>query len=52
MSQESPVTAAAQCFNCGFEAPADDEQWARVDHPTLGTLTQCPDCESTDITTV
>jgi predicted Zn-ribbon and HTH transcriptional regulator len=39
----------ARCRNCGFEAPASRDDWARVDHPPLGTLTQCPECGSTDV---
>lgn len=48
----SPETVPrARCFNCGFEAPSAGEEWASVDHPTLGTLTQCPECASTDVVT-
>ncbi|MFB6173617.1 MAG: hypothetical protein ABEI39_03155 [Halobacteriales archaeon] len=37
-----------RCTDCGYEAPRGGE-WARVDHPPLGTLTQCPACGSTDV---
>jgi predicted Zn-ribbon and HTH transcriptional regulator len=40
-----------RCLQCGFESP-DADAWDRVDHPPLGTLTQCPDCGSTDTTTL
>lgn len=36
-----------KCLTCGREAAADD--WGRGEHPTLGSLTQCPDCGSTDV---
>lgn len=39
----------ARCRNCGFEAPDGSGDWGRIDHPPLGTLTQCPDCGSTDV---
>jgi predicted RNA-binding Zn-ribbon protein involved in translation (DUF1610 family) len=47
----SPASAATRkrCYNCGFEAPADDEAWASVYHPSLGTLTQCPECGKTNV---
>jgi len=38
-----------RCHGCWFEADAGDEQWSTVTHPPLGTLTQCPECGSTDI---
>jgi len=37
------------CSNCGFEASADNDDWSSVDHPPVGTLTQCPECSSTDV---
>ena len=36
------------CQQCGFTAPVGDA-WDEVDHPPLGTLTQCPECGSTRI---
>jgi len=52
MAENTDTAAGARtvCLNCGFEAPAG-EAWATVDHPTLGTLTACPGCGSTDTTT-
>lgn len=41
---------AAKCLNCGHEAEAGNG-WDRVEHPTLGSLTQCPECGSTDVST-
>ncbi|SDJ98294.1 hypothetical protein SAMN05216226_11398 [Halovenus aranensis] len=38
-----------QCFECRFEASADDGAWETTTHPSLGTITQCPECGSTDI---
>jgi predicted Zn-ribbon and HTH transcriptional regulator len=38
------------CLTCGFEAVPDDSEWDTVEAPPLGVLTQCPECESTDIT--
>lgn len=39
----------SRCLNCGFSAAAGSEEWAEVEVPKLGTLTQCPDCESTNV---
>jgi len=44
----STTETTLRCVNCGFEAPAGDE-WKRVDYPPMGTLTQCPDCGSTNV---
>jgi len=38
-----------QCFECRFEAAADDDEWVTTTHPSLGTITQCPECGSTNI---
>jgi predicted RNA-binding Zn-ribbon protein involved in translation (DUF1610 family) len=50
MVEEATAAAATavRCLNCGFEAPADSDEWEHVEFPSLGTLTQCPECESTD----
>lgn len=37
-----------KCLQCGFESP-QGESWGRVDHPTLGSMTQCPECGSTNV---
>lgn len=41
----------SRCRNCGFEAPGGDDEWRRIEVPKLGRMTQCPNCESTDIIT-
>ncbi|WP_165875208.1 hypothetical protein [Natrarchaeobius chitinivorans] len=47
-----PVTAdRSRCRNCGFEAPGGADEWLRIDVPKLGRMTQCPNCESTDVMT-
>lgn len=38
-----------RCLNCGFTAPSGGEEWNAVEVPSLGTLSQCPDCRSTDL---
>lgn len=42
-------STVARCDSCGFEAPDGSSKWARVFHPPLGRITQCPECGSTDI---
>jgi predicted RNA-binding Zn-ribbon protein involved in translation (DUF1610 family) len=37
-----------RCLECGFEAPSEADEWDRVEHPPLGTLSQCPECGSTN----
>lgn len=41
----------SRCRNCGFEAPSGDDEWLRLEVPKLGRMTQCPQCESTDVIT-
>jgi len=47
MVQEVTTT---RCLNCGFETPAESDAWETADHPSLGSLTQCPECGSTNAT--
>jgi predicted RNA-binding Zn-ribbon protein involved in translation (DUF1610 family) len=41
--------ADLHCMNCGHAAPADSPDWTRARHPSLGAVTQCSNCGSTDI---
>ncbi|MFB6080421.1 MAG: hypothetical protein ABEJ81_05435 [Haloferacaceae archaeon] len=43
------TSTTLRCVNCGFEAPTDSDAWSRVEHPPIGTLTQCPECGSTNV---
>lgn len=46
---EQPATGSRlTCTNCGYEAPVGDD-WGQVLDPSLGTLTQCPECASTRV---
>ncbi|WP_175607202.1 hypothetical protein [Natrinema saccharevitans] len=51
MAQDQATRGQSRCRNCGFEAPGGDDDWRRIDVPKLGRMTQCPDCESTDVIT-
>ncbi len=44
-----PDVTSPRCLRCGFEAPAGDRAWDRVKVPPLRTMTQCPECGSTNI---
>ena len=44
------LTTRTKCLTCGFETPAGDGDWGTVDLPSLGSVTQCPECGSTDTT--
>lgn len=48
MANPTGTSAKMRCLNCGFEASAASDQWERAEHPPFGTLTQCPECASTD----
>lgn len=50
MMSDTP-TAAPQlkCINCGFQAPTGSDEWETATHPPLGTMTQCPECGSTNV---
>ncbi len=41
----------SRCRNCGFEAQGGADDWQRIDVPKLGQMTQCPECESTNVIT-
>lgn len=51
MTPKSADPARTVCLNCGFAAEGDGPDWERVDHPTLGPVARCPECESTNVTT-
>ena len=43
------MVPSAKCSACGFESTPGADAWGRVEHPTLGSLTQCPECGSTNV---
>jgi len=49
MTPPSSAVREKRCYDCQFEAPAGDESWASVYHPSLGSLTQCPECGGTKV---
>ena len=49
MADATNTTQLSRCFACGFKAPTGGDEWTSVIHPPLGTLTQCPECGSTDV---
>lgn len=49
MPSETAERTRSRCMPCGFEAPFDSERWTVADHPSLGTLTACPECGSTNV---
>lgn len=49
-SEQTPVKRS-RCVNCGFEAPDGDDAWIRIDVPGLGRMSQCPECNSTNVIT-
>ncbi len=51
MASESTTVEMSRCLNCGFEAPCGDDEWVRIDVPGLGRMTQCPNCNSTNVIT-
>ena len=52
MVRETPALTRTRCLNCGFETEPESGKWETADHPTLGTLAKCPECGSTDTTSL
>lgn len=50
MSGEPALTH--RCLNCGFETQAGSDEWESTEDPVLGELTQCPECGSTNTTSL
>jgi hypothetical protein len=50
MVDETTTASRVVCLNCGFETDAGSDEWGTADHPSLGSLTQCPECASTNTT--
>ncbi|ELZ84302.1 hypothetical protein C455_01327 [Haloferax larsenii JCM 13917] len=40
----------SRCRKCGYSAVSGGTEWSRVES-SLGTMTQCPECGSTDVMT-
>lgn len=51
MGRNTEPSTLSHCWNCGFEAPPGSDEWDRLDVVSIGTLTRCPECESTDVST-
>ena len=51
MSRNSPERPMSRCRGCGFQAASGGDEWAAVTSPPFETVTQCPECGSTDVTT-
>ncbi|WP_255191209.1 anaerobic ribonucleoside-triphosphate reductase [Natronobeatus ordinarius] len=51
MASKSTTRKRSRCLNCGFEAPDGDEEWIQIEVPKLGRMTQCPNCDSTNVIT-
>lgn len=49
MARNPPQAITQSCVNCGYRAPAGSDDWDRADHPSLGSLTRCPECGSTNV---
>lgn len=50
MVDDAPASPRLKCLNCGTETATETEQWPSIDYSPLGTLTQCPECGSTNVT--
>ncbi|MCL9814454.1 hypothetical protein [Natranaeroarchaeum aerophilus] len=51
MARNTELATLSHCWNCGFEAPPGSDEWDRLDAVSIGTLTRCPECGSTDVST-
>jgi predicted Zn-ribbon and HTH transcriptional regulator len=52
MPRKATDTTRTTCLECGFTAETGGDEWVEVDHPTLGSLARCPECDSTNVTTM
>ncbi|MFB6268886.1 MAG: hypothetical protein ABEH83_03020 [Halobacterium sp.] len=43
-------TKQLRCLECGRTAPPGGD-WESATHPKLGSMTQCPECGSTNVQT-
>ena len=50
MADDAIQELRGKCTSCGYEAPAGGDGWDSVEHPSLGRMTRCPDCGSTNVT--
>jgi len=50
MVDDAATTTRVTCYECGFAAPAGSDDWETATHPSLGVLTRCPECGSTNTT--
>jgi DNA-directed RNA polymerase subunit RPC12/RpoP len=51
MAQNAESRPMSRCQRCGFRAESGSAEWDEVESPPMGTLTQCPECGSTDVMT-
>ncbi len=49
MSRNVNQSIQSHCWGCGFKAPEGGDEWERVEAVSIGTLTRCPECGSTNI---
>lgn len=50
MAQSGGQQSVSYCKTCGFEAAGSSDDWDRVESPSFGRMTSCPECGSTDVT--
>lgn len=50
MSHETPRQELSHCVTCGYEAATGGDDWEFVESPSLGRMTSCPECGSTNVT--
>lgn len=51
MAETHQSAARSHCWTCGFEAPAGGDEWESIEVVSLGTMTRCPECGSTNVST-
>lgn len=51
MASDAEAVTPSKCIGCGYAAPDGSDEWDRVKSPSLGRLTRCPECGSTNVMT-
>ena len=49
MPQHHDAAVRSHCWGCGFEAPEGSDEWESIDVVSIGRLTRCPECGSTNV---
>ena len=49
MARHHETAVRSHCWGCGFEAPEGSDEWESIDVVSIGRMTRCPECGSTNV---